>query len=288
VQRRVDFNQGVDARILCKDSMYLRELASICLKPLRIAFDHLGVKKPYEQAVRYAAEYGLTELSNYMLYNFHDGPQDLFERMRLNVTLNEELGIRVWSFPMRFQPTDRPDRGHVGEKWNRYQLRSMQIILQATHGIVSGEPTFFKRAFGDTYDDYEHILMMPHDFIFNRDWYENHDGSGVLDEFRSRFAKLDGYDLAELKQLLSSRDPGEFGKLPAVATTAPVREILGFYVPIPKAELFSIWERQRAANRLQPSDFGVPDDERVEDAGLDAEDPATTITEETTAQRKAA
>ena len=75
-----------------------------------------------------------------MLYNFHDGPADLFERMRLNVTLNEELGVRIWSFPMRYQPTDRPDRGHVGEKWSRYQLRSMQIILQATHGIVSGEP----------------------------------------------------------------------------------------------------------------------------------------------------
>ena len=40
VQRRVDFNQGVDARILCKDTGYLRELASICIKPLRIAFDH--------------------------------------------------------------------------------------------------------------------------------------------------------------------------------------------------------------------------------------------------------
>ena len=143
-QRRVDFNQGVDARILCKDPMYLRELATICLKPLRIAFDHLGVKKPYEQAVRYAAEFGLTELSNYMLYNFHDTPLDLFERMRLNVALNEELGIRIWSFPMRYQPTDRPDRTYVGEKWSRYQLRSMQIILQATHGIASGDPKLFQ------------------------------------------------------------------------------------------------------------------------------------------------
>src|SRR5258708_6983493 len=155
VQRRVDFNQGVDARILCKDPVYLRELSSICLKPLRIAFDHLGLKGPYEKAVRYAHEFGLTELSNYMLYNFHDSPADLFERMRLNVTLNEELGVRIWSFPMRYQPTDRPDRGHIGEKWKRYQLRSLQIILQATHGVVSGEPDFFKRAFGDTFDDFK-------------------------------------------------------------------------------------------------------------------------------------
>ena len=42
--RRVDFNQGVDARILCKDRMYLRELSSICLSPLRIASTTLGSK----------------------------------------------------------------------------------------------------------------------------------------------------------------------------------------------------------------------------------------------------
>jgi hypothetical protein len=133
VQRRVDFNQGVDARILCKDRVYLRELSSICIKPLRIAFDHLGLKKPYEQAIRYACEFGLEELSNYMLYNFHDSPADLYARMRLNVDLNEELGIRIWSFPMRYQPTDLPDRSHIGEHWTRYQLRSLQLILQATH-----------------------------------------------------------------------------------------------------------------------------------------------------------
>ena len=75
--------------------MYLRELATICIAPLRIAFDHLGLRRPYEQAIRYAHEFGLTNLSNYMLYNFHDSPRDLYERMRLNVTLNEELGIRI-------------------------------------------------------------------------------------------------------------------------------------------------------------------------------------------------
>lgn len=286
VQRRVDFNQGVDARILCKDPMYLRELSTICLKPLRIAFDHLGVRKPYEQAVRYAAEFGLTELSNYMLYNFHDGPRDLFERMRLNVSLNEELGIRIWSFPMRFQPTDRPDRTHIGEKWSRYQLRSMQIILQATHGIVSGEPAFFKRAFGDTFEDYERILMMPHDFIFNRDWYENHDSSGALGDFWAHFAKLDAYDLVELRELLSSVDPRYFSLLPERATTRAVRDILRFYEPIPKAELFRIWEKKRSANQPKPSDFGVPDDERVEDAGLDAEETADLS--DTDTSRKAA
>ena len=47
-------------------------------------------------------------LSNYMLYNFHDTPNDLFQRMRINTSLNEELGTQIYSFPMRYQPTDRP------------------------------------------------------------------------------------------------------------------------------------------------------------------------------------
>ncbi|RWN59376.1 radical SAM protein [Mesorhizobium sp.] len=272
VQRRVDFNQGVDARILCKDPMFLRELSSICLKPLRIAFDHLGVRKPYEQAVRYAHEFGLTELSNYMLYNFHDNPTDLFERMRLNVTLNEELGVRIWSFPMRYQPTDRPDRGHIGEKWTRYQLRSMQLILQATHGIVSGEPQFFKHAFGDTADEYERILSLPHDFIFNRDWYERQEGQPEFDEFQKAFSRLDAQERGELVTLLSSCDPKEFIFLPNKATTAAVSRLLRFYVPKPKDELFAIWEKQRARARA-PIDLGLAEDERVEDAGLDYEGP---------------
>ncbi|TPN84173.1 radical SAM protein [Mesorhizobium sp. CU2] len=271
VQRRVDFNQGVDARILCKDPMYLRELSTICLKPLRIAFDHLGVKKPYEQAVRYAHEFGLTELSNYMLYNFHDDPSDLFERMRMNVALNEELGVRIWSFPMRYQPTNRPDRGHVAAKWTRYQLRSMQLILQATHGVVSGEPQFFKRAFGDTADEYENILALPHDFIFNRDWYEYRDGRPEFDEFQKAFSRLGAQERGELLTLLSSCDPREFSFLPDQAVSADVSQILRFYVPRPKSELFAIWEKQRTRNR-DFVDLGLAEDERVEDAGLDYEE----------------
>lgn len=271
VQRRVDFNQGVDARILCKDKMYLRELSTICLKPLRIAFDHLGVRKPYEQAVRYAHEFGLTELSNYMLYNFHDDPADLFARMRLNVTLNEELGVRIWSFPMRYQPTNRPDRGHVGDKWSRYQLRSMQIVLQATHGVVSGEPEFFKRAFGDTAEEYERILALPHDFIFNRDWYERYDGRPEFDSFQADFAKLTDHDRAELTTLLSSRDPREFSTLREETDSDAIRRVLPYYLPRPKEELFAIWTKQKLRG-VAPVDLGLAEDERVEDAGLDYEE----------------
>jgi hypothetical protein len=266
IQRRVDFNQGVDARILCKDPMYLRELATICLKPLRIAFDHWGLRKPYEQAIRYAHEFGLHELSNYMLYNFHDTPADLYARMSLNVELNEQLKIRIWSFPMRYQPTDLPNRSHIGEKWTRYQLRSMQIILQATHGVVSGAPQFFKRAFGETEAAFHYLLLSPHKFIFNRDWYEKSGGQPELEEFKSKFSRLSEIDKAELLSLVSSTHPRYFQDLPQKATSQQLQDILAFYVPLAKSEEEAIWERQRKRS-VDPT-LDVPDDERVEDAGL--------------------
>jgi len=271
VQRRVDFNQGVDARILCRDPIYLKELASICLRPLRIAFDHLGLKRQYEQAIRYAHEFGLSELSNYMLYNFHDTPLDLYERMRLNVTLNEELRIRIWSFPMRYQPTDLPDRSYIGDRWSRYQLRSLQIILQATHGVVSGEPVFFKRAFGDTFAEFEKLLLRPHHFIFNRDWYEQLDGRPEFDEYNVVLRKLSTADKTELVTLLSSCDPALFGELPRQTTNHRVQEILQFYRALPKDKEEQIWQRQKTMAK-SVGGTEVPDDERVEDAGLDADE----------------
>jgi hypothetical protein len=281
VQRRVDFNQGVDARILCKDPIYLRELASICLRPLRIAFDHLGLKGPYEKAVRYAHEFGLLSMSNYMLYNFHDTPADLFERMRLNVRLNEELGLRIWSFPMRYQPTWLPDRSHVGENWTRYQLRSMQLILQATHGVVSGDPTFFKRAFGDTNEQFGDLLMRPHHFIFNRDWYDFLDGRDQLLEYKSEFRKLSSSERAELLTLIGSVDPRALRGQVKLATTSRVKSIMRHYLPLVKEEEAAIWARKRAITQQDDPSIVVPDDERVEDAGLNYEEA------EATAGRKA-
>jgi hypothetical protein len=204
-----------------------------------------------------------------MLYNFHDTPEDLFERMRLNVTLNEELGIRVWSFPMRFQPTDRADRGHVGKNWSRYQLRSMQIVLQATHGVVSGAPEYFKRAFGDTHDEFQQILLHPHDFTFNRDWYEKHDPAQQVHEYRDALKSLDLADRQELVTLLSSCDPKHFHALPSTTSNSKIQKILPFYIPKAKDELFRIWAAQRAKQGGEVQSSWVSEEERVEDAGLD-------------------
>lgn len=273
VERRVDFNQGVDARILCKDPGFLKELSTICISPVRIAFDHLGVKKQYEQAVRYAHEFGLNKLSNYMLYNFHDSPSDLYERMKLNIKLNEELGIRIWSFPMRYQPTDLPDRSFVGNKWTRYQLRSMQVILQATHGVVSGTPTFFNRAFGETVEEFENLLMRPHHFIFNRNWYELMEGRLQFDDYNAKLARLSSNEKLELYSLISSNERKHFRALSLTIKNKKLGQLLQHYIPLSAVEERQIWDKQKKIKKINETDLSA--DEFIEDAGLDAEEQAT-------------
>ncbi|MEE4208454.1 MAG: hypothetical protein V2I43_04210, partial [Parvularcula sp.] len=260
------------ARILCKGPMYLQQLARIALKPLRIAFDHLGVEKPYAQAIRYSADAGLTELSNYMLYNFNDSPADLFERMRLNVTLNEELNIRIFSFPMRYQPVARPDRGHVGKNWNSYYLRSKQVILQATHGIVSGAPEFFRKAFGDTYEEFENILLRPHHYIFNRYWYEQYDVRSEFDEFQATMRALSDDERTELLGFLCTRDKNDYARDLNEVAAGKLREAARFFVPMSKVDEARIWEAQKRRRVEDINAYLVPEDERVEDAGLTDED----------------
>ncbi len=268
ILRRVDFNQGVDARILCKDPMYLRELSTICIDPLRIAFDHWGLRKPYETAIRYSADSGLHKLSNYMLYNFKDTPADLYQRMRLNIDLNEELGIRIFSFPMRYQPVDLKDRSHVGKGWNRYYLRSLQLVLQATHGVVSGAPEFFRRAFGQSDADFEELLMRPEHFIFNRDWYEQLGGRPEFEEYQAEWSRLTEAQKSELITALSAVKPSQYGSLKF--RSPRLRSVLRFYEPLNHGQLAELWDQRRNYHETyEKVSASIPEDERVEDAMLE-------------------
>ncbi|MBY0431758.1 MAG: hypothetical protein K2Q10_11210 [Rhodospirillales bacterium] len=280
IQRRVDFNQGVDARELAKNPELMKQLARVCVSPLRIAFDHLGCRDDYETAIRQAEANGLKDLSNYMLYNFKEPPSDLFERMYLNVRLNEELGIRIFSFPMRYQPVDLIDRSHVGPKWTRHQLRSVQVILQATHGIVSGAPDFFREAFGSTAEEFMDLLLRPHHMIFNRFWYKpGGRGEAEFADFKAAFSKLSESQKTEMLALLSEVMFDLPGK-PKLSSEQlhnrfsreqdVVRRALEFYIPPTKDEERRIWDLQKVVRMKAEADadFGLAEDEVVEDACL--------------------
>jgi len=165
--RGIDFNQGLDARLLTEENMEL--LSQLPLDPLRIAFDDIKLEKLYVEKVRLAHKYGLRHLSNYILFNYKDTPEDFYERLRINIELNAELGLSIFSFPMRYIPLNAKDRRYIGPSWNSTQLRGVQCILHATRGVVGPKKPFFERAFGKTAEEFKYIIEQPEEAIFYRE-----------------------------------------------------------------------------------------------------------------------
>ncbi len=172
--RFIDFNQGVDARLVTDEKM--KKLSEINIRPLRIAFDHYEQKDIYIKAVKTAAKYGIKNLSNYLLYNFKDKPEELYYRMRINVDLCEELDIAIYSFPMKYHPIDDPEfydnRDYIGEFWNRKFIRAIQAVLNSTKGKIGRGVEFFEEAFGTNEEEFKKILWMPETFIIYRRKYD--------------------------------------------------------------------------------------------------------------------
>ena len=206
--RYVDFNQGVDLRFLTPEKM--QRLSEIPIKPLRIAFDHIQLKEPYIKCINLAAENGLLNLSNYVLYNFEDTPEDFYERLRINVELNEKLGTKIYSFPMKYIPLDAKDRSYIGEHWNRRLLRGVQCILLATLGKVGLRLDFFNAAFGDNIKEFLEIAAMPEHYIIYREKYKKNEALSWREAFHS-------LSLEDQKQVMhiSSSLPIDFKALKA-------------------------------------------------------------------------
>ena len=185
VQRYVDFNQGLDALFLTEAKA--KRLGEIALRPARVAFDHIEDRDIYERALRLCAKHGITELSNYVLYNsedfggkgrkYHaDTPADLYDRMKITLDLLDELNdeyggeqrIAAFSFPMRYIPLSAHERGYVGSQWNAKFLRAVQRMLVPTQGKGVCSRSFFEADFGLDADDFVRYLSMPERLIAAR------------------------------------------------------------------------------------------------------------------------
>lgn len=200
IKRYVDFNQGLDARFFTPEKA--QQLGRLALKPCRIAFDDLKTQDHYFRAMDLAVESGIKHFSNYLLYNFHDKPTDLWQRLYLNVTYcttHDELSS-LFSFPMKYASIERTDREYIGEHWNKKYLKSMNVVLNVTSGVVAKEEDFFLRAFGNTQEEYLEILTMPDDFIRYRNYFDNWD---LQVKWRTAYRALNDNLKTELLTLLS-------------------------------------------------------------------------------------
>lgn len=224
--RYVDFNQGLDARIIVKDEQKMAKLAEINIRPLRIAFDHYEQRDIYEQAVRLAAKYGIRNMSNYLLYNFNDTPDDLYHRLKMNVDLCEELDVAIYSFPMKYHPIRDPEyfrnRDYIGRHWNRKFIRAIQAIINSTKGKIGRGRSFFEKAFGKNLDEFNDLLWMPEAMIIYRIKHEK-----LADEWRKNFYSLNKDELSVAKKIIAQNKFTDANI--SQAESEKVRQFLKFY-----------------------------------------------------------
>lgn len=223
-QRTVDFNQGIDARLITKS--IAKSLSTIALSPVRLAFDNDGVEKPYRKAIDCMAKVGFSEFTNYLMFNYDDTPKSFYNRMKVNLELSQKLGIRVTGFPMRYVPIHDVDRHYVSTEWRWRYLRGIQCVLSATHGMVSPNPKFFAAAFGESPEEFIEILSMPDRYIIYRK--DNKDTGAA--EWRKLYRKLSDSDREELLELLALLNKSRNRK-PLIESNSKFQDILEHYYP---------------------------------------------------------
>lgn len=222
--RFVDFNQGTDARYITDE--YMKLLGEIPINPLRIAFDYIGLEKTYTKAIRLAAKHGIDRLSNYLLFNFKDKPQDLYNRIKINVDLSEELGLHIYSFPMKYIPLfgeEAKDRQYVGKFWNKKFIRSIQSISNVTRGIVPPGRSFFEKAYGANVEEYMQILYMPETYIIYRKIFED---LGYTQEWTRLYQSLSKDEQIEAHAIIETND---FKDFEAKTSNEKIKQLLIHY-----------------------------------------------------------
>lgn len=142
----------------------------------------------------------IKEISNYILFNYKDKPEDLYERLRVNIELNKELGIQIFSFPMKYSPISETDRTYIGANWCKKSIRAISAILQVTKGVVAAGSSFFYKAFGNNLEEYFELLAMPRELIMFRSHFEE---NGTTAEWQSLYRKLTDEQKMRLMALVS-------------------------------------------------------------------------------------
>jgi len=222
--RYVDFNQGIDPRLITEEKMEL--LSEISIAPLRIAFDSLEpeYKEKYINAIRLASKYGIRNLSNYILYNWNDTPDDFYERLKINIELNDTLNVKIYSFPMKYIPITYKNRNYIDKKhWNLKYIRAIQKILLVTGGSVMPGKSFFEKAFGVNKKEFHKIMLMPEDYIIYR---FKHEENGNTEKWWTMLNNLDRDDYNEALDIIKTKD---FSNIEQKTDNKKVIEVLGHY-----------------------------------------------------------
>jgi len=138
IGKEVDFNQGIEARLITDKVAKL--LCEMKIKYIRLAYDRPEEKKYVEKAINLLGTYNFSkrDIFVYTLFNFNESPDDFFIRVR------DILNWGATCYPMRFQPVYALEKDqYISPKWNDEKLDRMAAVRRI-YGHGGAFPPFNK------------------------------------------------------------------------------------------------------------------------------------------------
>lgn len=130
INRKVDFNQGLDARLLT--SKVAERLVKLKCEVIRLAHDHCDMSGQVEKAIQRLKEVGVKSrnITVYTLFNYNDDPEDFFGRVR------DILNWGAVSYPMRYEPLcSLQKNAYIAPKWS---LKEIEMVQESRRVIGYG------------------------------------------------------------------------------------------------------------------------------------------------------
>ena len=147
----VDFRQGLHVESFTrKHAKLFKKLSWLGTTPyIRFSFDKWKYADDIEKALSYVIEADnaepdkskLPQVFCYLLYNFTDGPQDMWGRIMKAQEIVDRQNRSLFLFPMKYEPYGSLKRNqYVGPKWQKYvETRwPMGVIVDGKRHKVTG------------------------------------------------------------------------------------------------------------------------------------------------------
>jgi hypothetical protein len=126
----IDFNQGLDARLLTEETA--SRLRRLKIPIVRLAYDTKGIKEALKKTISLLKDVGIDgrRIIVYCLYGYLDTPEDFVGRIRDLVTWG------VVAYPMRYQPLEPCTKdSYIPASWTEDKL---EMIAKARRVIGYG------------------------------------------------------------------------------------------------------------------------------------------------------
>jgi hypothetical protein len=119
---KVDFNQGIDARLISR--RIAKRIARLDIdEVVRLSYDYETMGTSIKNAIDFLKAEGISgrQIMVYALYNFTDDPQDFFNRM------SDILTWGALCYPMRYEPLRTLYKNrYVAPRWDANRLDAVQ------------------------------------------------------------------------------------------------------------------------------------------------------------------